>query len=150
MSQIVFFNMLIAIMSTTYSDVMENKDRNVLRMRTKLFTDYIRWLNLIGKKQKKLFEQRYIYSASLQGEDVNNGHKMEETIEEVKERLNEGFKSVHSEVKDVLDAIKQQKDDQLKFMKVLMEDQSNLVRIFHEETAKIREEFKSSQLALDT
>ena len=110
-SQIVFFNMLIAIMSTTYSDVMEHRERNVLRMRTKLFTDYIRWLNLIGKKQKKLFEQRYIYSATLQAEDLAIGHKMEETIDDIKDRLGDLAKTMKSEVKDVLDAIKQQKDD---------------------------------------
>lgn len=64
-SQVVFLNMLIAIMATTYDEVTVVKARNVLAMRTNLFVDYIQWLNLIGHKQKKLFSQRYIYSATL-------------------------------------------------------------------------------------
>jgi len=54
-SQVVFLNMLIAIMATTYDEVTVVKARNVLAMRTNLFVDYIQWLNLIGHKQKKLF-----------------------------------------------------------------------------------------------
>lgn len=97
--------MLIAIMATTYSNVMEHEDRNVLKMKTGLFTDYIRWLNLIGKKQKKLFAQRYIYSASLQSEEMNS-NDMTEHINQINLRIDDGFKKMHSDIKDVLDQIK--------------------------------------------
>lgn len=122
MSQIVFFNMLIAIMATTYGNVMEHEDRNVLKMKTHLFTDYIRWLNLIGKKQKKLFAMRYIYSASLQSEEMN-ANTMEDTIRNINDRLDEGFRKLHVEVSNVIDQIKVQKDDQIKFVKLMKDEQ---------------------------
>ena len=40
-TQLLFFNMLIGIMGTTYDRVLENKDRSVLSMRTSLLAEYI-------------------------------------------------------------------------------------------------------------
>lgn len=40
LTQITFFNMLIANMGSTYDNVREFEERNIVKMTTELFTDY--------------------------------------------------------------------------------------------------------------
>jgi hypothetical protein len=52
-----FLNMLIAIMSDTYTRITQNKERYALKERTAIYADYIYAIKL----QEKLQHFRYLY-----------------------------------------------------------------------------------------
>lgn len=58
-TQLLFFNMLIAIMGTTYDRVQENRERSILSMRTILLSEYI----YIVRLGQRFQDFRYIYIA---------------------------------------------------------------------------------------
>ena len=57
LTQIMFMNMLIAIMSETYSRVSEAKERSSLMERTRLYADFLWCINL----SKELEGMKYLY-----------------------------------------------------------------------------------------
>ena len=59
-TQIVFFNMLITVMGTTYETVMANKDRNNLISHTKILSKYVYYCQL---DCSRLSKGRYLYIA---------------------------------------------------------------------------------------
>lgn len=65
LTQITFFNMLIANMGTTYERVRENEDRNVLRMRTKIFSEYAHILIFV--KRIRVASERFLFVAHRSG-----------------------------------------------------------------------------------
>jgi hypothetical protein len=60
LTQIVFFNMLITVMGTTYSEVIEFKDRHNLIAHTNILARYVYLCKL---DQSKLNQHRYLYIA---------------------------------------------------------------------------------------
>jgi hypothetical protein len=60
LTQIIFFNMLVTVMATTYSDVMENCDRQKLISETMILA---RLSNILPVGNRRLKEKRYLYVA---------------------------------------------------------------------------------------
>jgi hypothetical protein len=60
LTQIIFFNMLVTVMATTYSDVMENCDRQKLISETMILA---KLSNILPVGNSRLKEKRYIYVA---------------------------------------------------------------------------------------
>ena len=60
---IVSFNMLIAILGETFSDVMDQRERNILMMQTQIYSEYLSFLNWIEKDKPRKFNRRYLYIA---------------------------------------------------------------------------------------
>ena len=58
-TQILFINMIIAMMGTTYENVRENADRNALIMQTRILSDFI----LLAPSQNRFKDMRYLYIA---------------------------------------------------------------------------------------
>jgi hypothetical protein len=58
-TQLLFFNMLIAIMGTTYNRVLETSERSILKMKTKVLAEFIYVIRL-GRRFKDF---RYLYVA---------------------------------------------------------------------------------------
>jgi hypothetical protein len=57
LSQVMFLNMLIAIMSNTFNRVLEEKERSSLMERTHLYADFM-WAIRLSKKLKS---KRYLF-----------------------------------------------------------------------------------------
>lgn len=58
---------------------------------------------------------------------------MDETLEDIDQKLKDGFKKVHQEVKDFQDALKKQNDAQIAFMKELKERQEMVMNKVEED-----------------
>lgn len=64
-TQVTFFNMLISIMTQTFENVCESRDRNSLMERTKMTTDFL-WILILDQKIK---EKRYLYLVRPEQDD---------------------------------------------------------------------------------
>jgi hypothetical protein len=58
-TQILFINMIIAMMGTTYDNVRENADRNALIVQTRILADFVS----LAPSQNKFKDMRYLYIA---------------------------------------------------------------------------------------
>lgn len=70
MTQIIFFNILIAVVSDTYAHITENRELYALMQRTEIFGDFIHLM----KVDKTMNSERFLYlvmPASSGGDDDN-------------------------------------------------------------------------------
>lgn len=83
-TNIVFLNMLIAIMSDTFDKITEKKERNGMIQQTQLYADFIRNL----KVSKKMNSSRFLYIITPLSEELNEqGDKWEGGYNRISERL---------------------------------------------------------------
>lgn len=69
LTQITFFNMLIATMGTTYENVRETEERNLIKMTTEVYGDYAFILMRIRKIN--LLNDRFLYLAEKVNEEAD-------------------------------------------------------------------------------
>ena len=64
LTQVIFFNILIAVISDSYAHIMESKSRNSLIQRTKIYADFIRLIpvNKEIDNNQYLFQIKPIYT----------------------------------------------------------------------------------------
>ena len=119
-----FLNMLIAIMSDTYTRITQNKERYALKERTAIYADYIYAI----KMQKKLSQFRYLYVVTpiqvgdavsadwsgsvsvLQDKISSSTNKMETTIQDETSRLKSDISSINLRVDDVFRSMEEMSD----------------------------------------
>lgn len=119
-----FLNMLIAIMSDTYTRITQNKERYALKERTAIYADYIYAI----KMQKKLSQFRYLYVVTpiqvgdaasadwsgsvsvLQDKISSSTNKMETAIQDETSRLKSDISSINLRVDDVFRSMEEISD----------------------------------------
>jgi hypothetical protein len=70
LTNVTFLNLLIAVMSTTYENIMETQERGLLYERTTIYFEYIGALNWLYPLVLDKFNQRYLFIAhSVKSED---------------------------------------------------------------------------------
>lgn len=75
--QILFFNMLITVMGSTYGNVIEQKDRQTLISKTQVLSRYVHVCKL---DHTKLQDHRYIYIAfRINDDDEDGSHQSTES-----------------------------------------------------------------------
>ena len=84
--------MLIAVMGTSYEQVMENKDRVNLMSRTSMLSVFVFVCNI---DSSKLSEHRYLYIA------FRNENKQEDVFKQRIDKLGEKQKGIVDEIKSI-------------------------------------------------
>lgn len=88
LSNIVFFNMLVAIMADTFAKITEKKERNGMIQQTKLYADFIRNLRV----SKEMNNSRFLYIITPLSEVVKEqggGDQWEGGYNRITDRLHE-------------------------------------------------------------
>lgn len=86
-TQIMFINMLIAIMGQTFARVVEAKDRNGLMERTKMYADFL-WLI---KLTVELKGQRYLYVVKPIEDNAEGENQFIEAEKKIVQTMQKGF-----------------------------------------------------------
>ena len=81
LSQVIFFNTLVAVIGETYSERWANKEKYQMQQRTQIFADYIEVLTL------KLPDKKYVYILQPTAEIIED--KTEQSFEQMRTQIEE-------------------------------------------------------------
>lgn len=101
MLSIIFMNMLIAIMSQTFSDISQTKLQSELEQKIALISDYKDLVNV----QKVFGDKKYIIHATPAQTDTVHEVKLEEDIEDLGNNLTKTFNHKIDEVEHTLKGV---------------------------------------------
>ena len=85
-TQVTFFNMLIAIMGDTFARVSEVKDQSALSEKLKILADYV-----IVVKNSKLDEDKYLFSISPASLGTDEQSSWEGTVTQLKKAIDKSM-----------------------------------------------------------